>query len=134
MNVLIKKYIEDYQDVYRYRGITLDIQEQGVFRLMMNETLAVVLMTNLLKNAFVHNIDGGRILIRITSSGILFGNTGGSAALDGKRIFERFYQGNKKKEGSTGLGLAIVDAICRYSSLKIQYRFEDSMHWFELSE
>jgi signal transduction histidine kinase len=133
LNEVLHRYVEDYQDVYRYRGITLDMQEQGTFRLMMNETLAIVLMTNLLKNAFVHNKDKGRILIEITSSGIRFGNTGDGAALDGKRIFERFYQGNKKKEGSTGLGLAIVDAICRQCGLQIRYRFADPMHWFEIS-
>jgi signal transduction histidine kinase len=131
---VLHRYVEDYQDVYSYRGITLDMQEQGTFRLMMNETLAVVLMTNLLKNAFVHNKDKGRILIEITSSGIRFGNTGDGVALDGKRIFERFYQGNKKKEGSTGLGLAIVDAICRQCGLQIRYRFADPMHWFEIGE
>jgi signal transduction histidine kinase len=133
LNEVLHRYVEDYQDVYRYRGITLDMQEQGTFRLMMNETLAVVLMTNLLKNAFVHNKDKGRILIEITSSSIRFGNTGDGVALDGKRIFERFYQGNKKKEGSTGLGLAIVDAICRQCGLQIRYRFADPMHWFEIS-
>ena len=133
LNEVLHRYVEDYQDVYSYRGITLDMQEQGTFRLMMNETLAVVLMTNLLKNAFVHNKDKGRILIEITSSSIRFGNTGDGVALDGKRIFERFYQGNKKKEGSTGLGLAIVDAICRQCGLQIRYRFADPMHWFEIS-
>ena len=133
LNEVLHRYVEDYQDVYSYRGITLDMQEQGTFRLMMNETLAVVLMTNLLKNAFVHNKDKGRILIEITSSSIRFGNTGDGVALDGKRIFERFYQGNKKKEGSTGFGLAIVDAICRQCGLQICYRFADPMHWFEIS-
>ena len=98
----------------------------------MNETLAVVLVTNLLKNAFLHNIYNGVIRIEVTSSTIRFGNTGADAALDGARIFERFYQGNKKKEGSTGLGLAIVEAICRQCPLQIRYRFAENMHWFEV--
>jgi len=132
LNEVLHRYADDYREVYDYREITLDIQERGIFRVMMNETLAVMLLTNLLKNAFVHNRYKGIIRIEITSSSIRFGNTGVEAPLDDKRIFDRFYQGTKK-EGSTGLGLAIVDAICRQYRLRVRYRFEQNMHWFELS-
>ena len=131
-NEVLHRYADDYQEVYHHRGIAFEVQEHGIFRVMMNETLAVVLVTNLLKNAFVHNIDKGVIRIEITSSSIRFGNTGISEPLDEKRIFERFYQGGKKKEGSTGLGLAIVHAICRQCRLQVRYRFLDGMHWLEV--
>ena len=132
INEILHRYVDDYREVYDYRGIRLTVEEKGDFRILMNETLAVVLVTNLLKNAFVHNIDKGEIRIVITSSGIRFGNTGNGEPLDGKRIFERFYQG-KKKEGSTGLGLAIVDAVCRQYQLRVSYSAVDGMHCFEIS-
>ena len=132
INEVLHRYVDDYCEVYNYRGIRLTVEEKGDFRIRMNETLAVVLVTNLLKNAFVHNIDKGEIRIVITSSGIRFGNTGNGEPLDGKRIFERFYQG-KKKEGSTGLGLAIVDAVCRQYQLRVSYSAVDGMHCFEVS-
>lgn len=132
LNEVLHRYVEDYQEVYDYREIRLSIKERGDFRLQMNETLAVVLVTNLLKNAFVHNINEGVISIEITPDGMAFGNTGGDVALDEKRIFERFYQGSRKKEGSTGLGLAIVDAICRQYHLNVSYQFMDKMHRFEI--
>ena len=132
LNEVLHGYSDDYREVYHYRGITLDIQEKATFRVQMNETLAVVLVTNLLKNAFVHNIDKGMIRVEITSSSIRFGNTGADVALDDKRIFERFYQGSRKREGSTGLGLAIVHAICRQCRLQVRYRFLDGMHWLEV--
>ena len=132
INEVLHRYVDDYCEVYDYRGIRLTVEEKGEFRIRMNETLAVVLVTNLLKNAFVHNIDRGEIRILITSSGIRFGNTGNGEPLDGKRIFERFYQG-KKKEGSTGLGLAIVDAVCRQYQLRVSYSAVDGMHCFEVS-
>ena len=132
LNELLHRYVEDYQEVYDYQDIDLKVQEQGNFQIQMNETLAVILVTNLLKNAFLHNIYKGIIRIEVTSSAIRFGNTGADTALDGVRIFERFYQGNKKKEGSTGLGLALVDAICRQCHLQIRYRFAENMHWFEV--
>ena len=132
LNEILYRYLDDYQEVYDYKGITLDVHEKNTFNIIMNGTLAVVLITNLLKNAFVHNIYKGKIQIEITSSNIRFGNTGKDEHLDEKHIFERFYQGSKK-EGSTGLGLAIVDAICRQSQLSIQYQFVKGWHWFDIS-
>ena len=132
LNEVLHRYMDDYQEVYAYRDITLTVEEEGELYWRMNETLAVVLITNLLKNSFVHNINKGSIRIVVSSSGIRFGNTASGSALDASRVFDRFYQGSKKKEGSTGLGLAIVDAVCRHSSLKIRYRFEEDMHWFEV--
>lgn len=132
LNEILYRYLDDYQEVYDYKGITLDVHEKNTFNITMNGTLAVVLITNLLKNAFVHNIYKGKIQIEITSSNIGFGNTGKDEHLDEKHIFERFYQGSKK-EGSTGLGLAIVDAICRQSQLSIQYQFVKGWHWFDIS-
>ena len=63
----------------------------------MNESLAVALLTNLLKNAFVHNIDGGHIRITVTKNGITFRNSGVEHPLNKEHIFERFYQGSKKR-------------------------------------
>ena len=133
LNEVLHRYMDDYQEVYAYRDITLTVEEEGELYWNMNETLAVVLITNLLKNAFVHNIDKGKVRIVITSSSITFSNTGADEALDASRIFERFYQGTKKKEGSTGLGLAIVDAICRQCRLEVDYRFADGLHCFNVS-
>lgn len=133
INEVIRRYAEDYQEVYGYREIHLEMEEKGELCMSINETLAVVLVANLLKNAYVHNKNKGYIRIEVTSTFFRLGNTGLGEPLDEKHIFERFYQGSRKKEGSTGLGLAIVDAICRQYRLKIRYRFSQDMHWFEIS-
>ena len=132
-NELLKQYMDDYKEVYAYRGIQTEIIENGIFRVQMNESLATILITNLLKNAFVHNIDGGHIRIEITPRSFTFRNSGVGHPLDEKRIFERFHQG-VKKEGSTGLGLAIVDSICRLQNIGLRYYFENGEHCFEISE
>lgn len=133
VNVLLKQYLADYEEVYEYRGIETTLHEEDSFHITMNETLAVVLFTNLLKNAFVHNVEGGRIHIVITSHSVTFRNTAVKEALDTAHIFERFYQGGKKKEGSTGLGLAIVDSICKIQSLGLRYYYQAGEHCFEVS-
>ena len=132
MNALVKRYVEDYQDVYGYKNIGVHIEEKGNFIVRMNDVLASILITNLLKNAFVHNIDNGSLYIDISSASIRLRNSAEGGPLDDKRIFERFYQGYKK-EGSTGLGLALVDAVCRHSRIKIKYHYEEGWHIFELN-
>ena len=131
VNKLLRQYLEDYKEVYQYREIITSVEEEGIFYLTINETLAVVLLTNLLKNAFVHNIDGGHIRIVITPHSVMFCNTGAAQPLDAQRIFERFYQG-KKKEGSTGLGLAIADTICKMQALRLCYEYKSGEHCFIL--
>lgn len=131
-NELLKQYLEDYKEVYDYRNIETTVTEQAEFHAVMNESLAVALLTNLLKNAFVHNIDGGHIRIETTAHSITFRNTGIEHPLDKDHIFDRFYQGTKK-EGSTGLGLAIADSICRLEHLNLHYDFDQGEHCFKIS-
>lgn len=132
LNSLLNRYIDDYQEVYAYRGIRVEMCTGTSFCVEMNESLASVLVTNLLKNAFVHNADGGTIRIETAEDSLRICNTG-DAPLDRKRIFERFYQGTKK-EGSTGLGLALVDTICKASRLSVRYFYENGLHCFEISK
>lgn len=128
----LRRYVDDYKEVYAYRDLTLEVVDGGAFEVEMNETLATVLVTNLLKNAFVHNCDGGRIRIEITPSSLTFRNSGAEEPLEAEHIFERFYQGTRR-EGSTGLGLAIADSICKLEGLGLRYRFEGGAHCFEIT-
>ena len=132
INELVHRYMGDYQEVYDYKEIQITLNEKENFHLLINETLATMLITNLLKNAYVHNNEHGTIQIEIGKDYITFINSGDLQPLDEKRVFERFYQG-KKKEGTTGLGLAIVAAICRQCSLAVSYRFVNNMHEFHVT-
>ena len=132
INELVHRYMDDYQEVYDYKEIQITLNEKENFHLQINETLATILITNLLKNAYVHNNEHGTIQIEIGKDYITFSNSGDLQPLDEKRVFERFYQG-KKKEGTTGLGLAIVAAICRQCSLAVSYRFVNNRHEFHVT-
>ena len=128
---LLERYLDDYQEVYAYRHITVEVENNASFCVQMNDSLASTLVSNLLKNAFVHNVDDGAIHIKVDSESFTISNTG-EEPLDENRIFERFYQG-KKKEGSTGLGLALVDSICKAAHLSIRYTYKDGYHVFKVS-
>ena len=129
LNELVGVYLDDYQEVYSHKNITCSMNVKAPFKVRMNETMGGVLVTNLLKNAYIHNVDGGTIEIEANDDSLVFRNTGEPEPLDANRLFERFYQG-KKREGSTGLGLAIARTICSEYHLKLDYRCYNSMHEF----
>lgn len=128
-NDFLAKYLDDYKEVYAYRKVEVSVDEQGVFKAVMNEALASVLFTNLLKNAFVHTVEDGKVSVVLTGDCFLVANSG-TAPLDRERVFERFYQQGEKKEGSNGLGLALVKSVCMSSHLQVSYDFSEGMHRF----
>lgn len=95
LNDILAHYLDDYKEVYAYRNITVTVTTDSSFCVEMNDSLVSVLVTNLLKNSFVHNIDGGFIYIKITANTFEISNTG-EKPLDRERIFERFIKVRKR--------------------------------------
>ena len=131
LNKLIDEQMNMLTEVFAGKGIDCRISTpETSVTARMNETLAGILVTNLIKNAFVHSPEGGKINISLTESGLAVENTG-TTPLDSDRIFERFHQGSKK-EGSTGLGLAIAKTIADRYGMRLKYSFSDGFHRFLL--
>ena len=127
---MIRESAESYGDVYAEREVSVTQSLPAEFKVEMNESLAATLVTNLIKNAFVHSSNGSEVHISIAGRTLTISNAG-EEPLDKEHIFERFYQA-ARKEGSTGLGLALVAAICRYYNLRLEYFFADGKHHFEV--
>lgn len=132
INSIIGQYVETFNDIYASKNIRVNVSETSSLHMQINESLAVMLVSNLLKNAYLHNIENGVIEIKIAENGFSVSNSG-QVALDSSKIFTRFYQGSKK-EGSTGLGLALVYTICKSNNIKIMYQFKDKMHELVVSQ
>lgn len=128
---LIREQAPLYNEIYESRHIECHIDTPERFVVTMNDSLASTLVTNLLKNAYVHTEPGHSIDISLHERTLTIANDG-DTPLDADHIFERFYQGNKK-EGSTGLGLALVKAVCRYYDLDITYRHAGGKHLFAVT-
>ena len=127
---IIQDSVESYSEVYAARKVNVAQSLPAEFKVEMNESLAATLVTNLVKNAFVHSANGGEVNISIAGRTLTISNAG-EESLDKEYIFDRFYQGSRK-EGSTGLGLALVAAVCRYYNLRIEYKFAEGLHLFEV--
>jgi signal transduction histidine kinase len=96
----------------------------------MNESLATTLVSNLMKNVYVHSEKGTYAKASIVGRRLIIENDG-HAELDKNQIFDRFYQGSQR-EGSTGLGLSLVAAICRNYNFAVRYSFVGGCHRFEI--
>lgn len=131
MNALAARLLENFREVYAHLALETGIGRNDPWKAEMNPELASVLLSNLLKNAFVHNRPGGRVWIDIGEGRLCVRNTGAETPLDTSRIFERFYRGTTR-ETSTGLGLALVRSICTLYGIAIHYRFEEGEHVFSL--
>ena len=126
----LEEGVESYGDVYAAREVNFTHNLPAELKVTMNESLATTLISNLVKNAYVHTPQGSDAHIEIIGRTLRVSNTG-SEPLDKEHIFERFYQA-ARKEGSTGLGLALVAAVCRYYNLRLEYFFADGKHNFEV--
>lgn len=130
---VVRQLLPELEMVYTSHSISVTTTFNGDLTAEMNDLLATTLISNLLKNAFIHNVDGGSVDVSLTKKKLRVGNTGQPSPLDSQKIFERFYHSPNKKS-STGLGLSIVKAICQLYGLHIEYRFEENRHVFEISK
>ena len=127
---IMRESVETYNDIYAGRNISCRANMPEHFIVHMNESLAATLLNNLLKNSYIHNIQGGKVEITVHERRISIANSG-KKPLDASQIFERFYhEGNPD---STGLGLALVSSICRYYDINLSYSFEEEMHCFTMN-
>lgn len=130
-NKLINKYLPDFEDMYEYKNIHITYTETATLIYTMNESLASTLLSNLLKNAFIHNIENGSIAISVTGRTLTISNSSESTGLNEATLFNRFEKQTHKKE-STGLGLAIVKSIISIYGIDIKYEY-NGLHKFILT-
>lgn len=126
-NLLWQRQVDDFDELLGYKHISLEIIGNAVLKKLFNAGLADVLITNLLKNAIVHNHEGGHIRIIVDDGGFEIANTGKEQPLDPEKIFNRFYRSGDQPS-STGLGLAVVKAIAQLHHAHVTYRYAERMH------
>ena len=127
-NSLITQLTNDFADLAEFREIKIDVVQQSQLDYPMNKGLALTLVTNLLKNALVHNHAGGLVTITVSHNSLSVHNTGNNNPLDDRKVFDRFYR-NSDNEQSTGLGLSIVWSIANSYRITVKYSFA-GMHTF----
>ncbi len=127
---LIHETIELLGDYISNKKIAVETNINEKLNIICNRALLEILITNLLINAIIHNIENSKICIDF-NSGILTISNKGKTALDSKNIFERFSVSSHEKT-SSGLGLAIVKEICTRYKWQLKYNFQNQHHTFSV--
>lgn len=127
INAIIHNLVNELDDFASFKGIAIALEEHTQLHTQMHKDLVVMLFSNLLKNAIVHNREKGSVLISISQGTVTISNTGKAAALDPVKIFDRFQKDDTSIQ-STGLGLAIVKAILTLYGKNISYSWANGMH------
>lgn len=133
VNSSIKQVAKNLEEIYEYKNVKVEIEENACIIWQMDETLAQILVTNLIKNAMVHNVQDGLLRVTINEHQIIFANAGDPVSLDEEKLFKRFSFAGKRKRESTGLGLSIIKSICSVYQVDIKYQYVDNMHMFILN-
>ncbi len=96
----------------------------------MDNSLAEILIDNLLKNAIQHNFREGKIFITVQNNQLIVANSGEKPTEFTDKFFTRFY--SKIPNQSLGLGLSIVKKIIDYYEYDISYKFTNDLHQMTL--
>ncbi len=125
---ITKNIILELDEWISERSLTIS-NEINDLKVNMNPQLAKTLISNFIINAIKHSNKQEKILLR-SDKNILTISNSGIQALDGDRIFDRFWK--SEYSDGTGLGLAIAKQICDHYGFLIEYEFKEKFHVFSV--
>ena len=128
---IVHQTLDNLSEIYESLNIKVETIENEPITVTMDPTLASSLVTNLLKNAFIHNRPNGTISIKLKNNTLSISNTGIDEPLDENAVFQTFYKKGENTH-STGLGLAIAKAVCTEYGFEIRYQFIENQHTFSV--
>lgn len=97
-----------------------------------NRALIEVLFSNIFQNAIRHNLKGEDISVTLRDKTLAVTNKGRALKMNVEKMTERFSK-ESTDPNSTGLGLAIVKKICDNCGFHLGYRYDNSLHTFEIT-
>ncbi len=123
VNAVVDKLLAEFSEQAQFKEVTLELEAKGELHQRMNKDLLEMMLSNLLKNAIIHNVKNGFVTVVIQPNQIAIHNSGPAQALDPDKVFKRFYKASASSQ-STGLGLSIVKAIADLYGIKLRYQYE----------
>ncbi len=127
LSAFVEELLPSLESIADGLHIIKDFQQDVTVK--ANRSLLESMLNNLVVNAVRHNCTDGHIIIAIKNGILTVSNTSDETALDGMRIFNRFYRPAQNGKGN-GLGLAIVKAVCDYHRWTVTYTYSEGNHTF----
>ena len=130
---LLDRHLELLEEHIDLRGIKVEkMYHDGGKMLLMDQGLADLLIANLLKNAIVHNIEGGCIILETQPGSLQIKNDGPPLRFGEEELFSRFVR-DTRRTGNFGLGLSLVKKVCDTYNFSIDYSYENQQHTFTVT-
>jgi signal transduction histidine kinase len=128
---MLNRYLNNFDELVQAKGLkVLKRIGEKVF-IKMNESLAEILISNIISNAIKHNFAGGEITVELTSKMFRVSNTGPEPHMETRELFGRFKKESTSGD-SLGLGLSIVKTITDIYGFPITYHYNDQQHIVEI--
>ena len=127
LSLLIERLTQFFRDYYENEVSNTTTAIPPGIHLTANPALIEILVNNLLRNAYIHNLPGGWIDIQLSEKALIIKNSGPALEGDPERLFDRFRKGRVDNR-TTGLGLALVRQIAQLYQYDIRYTYQDGVH------
>lgn len=128
---LISQRLQALEDMIADQQLQVSVNAVSLSTIF-HQHLADILITNLLGNAIRYNVKGGCMQINLDEKSLTVSNTSLLPALDGTKIFNRFYRHPETKTEGNGLGLSIVQQICNEAGYTLTYNYSNNQHVFSV--
>jgi signal transduction histidine kinase len=129
---LVERLVQFLQEYYENEDIKTTTGIQRGVQITANAALMEILVNNLLRNAYIHNIAGGWVDIHLSGKELVIKNSGPAMDGDPERLFDRFRKGRVDNR-TTGLGLALVRQIAQLYRYRVRYTHEAGIHQLTVS-
>lgn len=123
----IESILEQLSDQYEIKNVRISQSLNTSAMLKANRTLMEILFSNLIRNAFAHNVQDGYIDVKLTPHSFTIANSGQPLQVAPASLFNRFTKNNAHPQ-HIGLGLALVKQICGTYGYQISYEYADLRH------
>ncbi|MEZ4938304.1 MAG: HAMP domain-containing sensor histidine kinase [Crocinitomicaceae bacterium] len=131
LSEVISESLELMEDQIRHMELSVRIEMKSKTKIYSNSNLVHILFNNLIKNACVHNVNGGYIKVSLYEDKVVIENSGLKNDISESDLFHRFTSGDDRID-SLGLGLSIVKNICEKLNFTTHYTTEEDLHFFVL--
>ncbi len=132
MTKLVHKYIDRHKGFYKVK-LNLNVKPNAMF--ICNYLKVELILNNIVKNAYQHNIINGYIDMELTEHNrnielTIRNSTKELIEEEVAQIFEPFFKCNYDSDSKivgAGLGLCLVEAVCKSYNYKIDYSYKDKV-------
>jgi signal transduction histidine kinase len=132
LTIICKNILDSNAEIISAKELILEIDFKEKLEVTMNETLAEILVSNLIQNAFRHNVQGGKLELITSRNSLSISNSGDPLSIPESDLFVRFRKSETTSE-SMGLGLSLVKSVVDVYRYTIRYEFSNNLHTFKLT-